>query len=55
MQAAAHYRDKVGEMLRLADLSRADPEMRAHWNLMAKEWSRLADQAEAQDVVQRFL
>lgn len=42
-------------MLRLAELSRTDLKMRDHWREMAKEWSRLAHQADTQDaLVQRL-
>lgn len=55
MDTAAHYREKVGEMLRLAELSRTDFRMRDHWREMAKEWSRLAHQADMQDALVRRL
>ena len=44
--AAAYYRDKAAECLRLAES--ADPEGRTHWIEIANGWTELARHAERQ-------
>jgi hypothetical protein len=46
--AKAHYSTTCAE-------SATDPHLRAHWELMAKQWAVLAVSAEGQEILQRAL